>query len=186
MTIAYKSAPRDRPSRAAGPRTRCAPPIPARALIRLTVQKETKIANAATFTIEREDHTLGNMLRMCAAIHRAAASPPPPLTAASLLVCVGSYLTTLRSSSRGTASRIRSSPRSSCACRRAQSSRGRRRRARTTGMLAPQRNQRPSPDTPGRLCAQATHSALDHLARELGTLHDRFLAAVKSSKEGGR
>ena len=26
---------------------------------------DTKVANAATFTIQREDHTVGNIVRMC-------------------------------------------------------------------------------------------------------------------------
>ena len=34
---------------------------------RVTIAPETKIPNAATLVIEREDHTLGNILRMCAA-----------------------------------------------------------------------------------------------------------------------
>ena len=33
--------------------------------------------------------------------------------------------------------------------------------------------------------AQSVETALDHLLRELGTFHDRFLAAVKNS-QGGR
>jgi len=31
---------------------------------RVTVHHDTKIPNAATFNVEGEDHTLGNMLRM--------------------------------------------------------------------------------------------------------------------------
>lgn len=33
-------------------------------VIRVSIAPETKIPNAATFVIEREDHTLGNILRM--------------------------------------------------------------------------------------------------------------------------
>lgn len=36
----------------------------ARALNRITVEKDTKVANAAKFTLQREDHTVGNILRM--------------------------------------------------------------------------------------------------------------------------
>jgi DNA-directed RNA polymerase II subunit RPB11 len=32
--------------------------------IRVEMEEDTKIPNAATFKIEREDHTLANMLRM--------------------------------------------------------------------------------------------------------------------------
>ena len=32
---------------------------------RLSVEEDTKIANAATITINKEDHTLANMLRSC-------------------------------------------------------------------------------------------------------------------------
>ena len=28
--------------------------------------QDTKVSNAATFTLQREDHTLGNIIRMCA------------------------------------------------------------------------------------------------------------------------
>lgn len=31
---------------------------------RVTYQKDTKIQNAASFTLQKEDHTLGNVLRM--------------------------------------------------------------------------------------------------------------------------
>jgi DNA-directed RNA polymerase subunit L len=30
----------------------------------VSFEKDTKIMNAASFTIEREDHTVGNILRM--------------------------------------------------------------------------------------------------------------------------
>ena len=33
---------------------------------KVEVQQDTKVMNAATFTVLREDHTLGNMIRMCA------------------------------------------------------------------------------------------------------------------------
>ena len=32
--------------------------------VRLTITPDTKIPNAATFKVEKEDHTLANMLRM--------------------------------------------------------------------------------------------------------------------------
>jgi DNA-directed RNA polymerase II subunit RPB11 len=44
---------------------------------RVTSVADGKMANAATFTFLREDHTLGNMLRMCVA-------PAPPIGAATL------------------------------------------------------------------------------------------------------
>lgn len=31
---------------------------------KITVEKDTKVANAAKFTLQREDHTIGNILRM--------------------------------------------------------------------------------------------------------------------------
>lgn len=31
---------------------------------RVSYERDTKIVNAASFTIEREDHTIGNILRM--------------------------------------------------------------------------------------------------------------------------
>jgi len=31
---------------------------------RLTITPDTKLPNAATFTLQKEDHTIGNMLRM--------------------------------------------------------------------------------------------------------------------------
>ncbi len=31
---------------------------------KLTIEKDTRIQNAATFTVEREDHTIGNVVRM--------------------------------------------------------------------------------------------------------------------------
>jgi len=34
-----------------------------RVFVRLTVEEDTKIPNAATITINKEDHTLANMLR---------------------------------------------------------------------------------------------------------------------------
>ncbi len=32
---------------------------------RISLEKDTKVLNAATFTLQREDHTVGNLLRMC-------------------------------------------------------------------------------------------------------------------------
>ena len=37
----------------------------ARRRCRVSCVKDTKIENAATLTIQREDHTVGNVLRMC-------------------------------------------------------------------------------------------------------------------------
>ncbi len=39
-------------------------------MVRLTelgLLQDIKVPNAATFTLQREDHTVGNMLRMCGA-----------------------------------------------------------------------------------------------------------------------
>ncbi|XP_033123324.1 DNA-directed RNA polymerase II subunit RPB11-a isoform X1 [Anneissia japonica] len=33
------------------------------AFFRITIEKDTKVPNAAIFTVNKEDHTLGNMLR---------------------------------------------------------------------------------------------------------------------------
>ena len=33
-------------------------------LHRVTVERDTKVMNAATFVLQREDHTLGNLIRM--------------------------------------------------------------------------------------------------------------------------
>jgi DNA-directed RNA polymerase II subunit RPB11 len=46
-------------------------------LPRVSSVADGKLANAATFTFRREDHTLGNMLRMC-----VSPRPPRPLAAA--------------------------------------------------------------------------------------------------------
>jgi len=32
---------------------------------KLTFERDTKVENAGTFVLQREDHTLGNLLRMC-------------------------------------------------------------------------------------------------------------------------
>uniref|UniRef100_A0A8R7VJ54 DNA-directed RNA polymerase RBP11-like dimerisation domain-containing protein n=1 Tax=Triticum urartu TaxID=4572 RepID=A0A8R7VJ54_TRIUA len=38
---------------------------------KVSFEKDTKIMNAASFTIEREDHTIGNILRIfCRQLHR--------------------------------------------------------------------------------------------------------------------
>jgi hypothetical protein len=57
---------------------------------RVTSVADGKMANAATFTFLREDHTLGNMLRMCVCDGAAYFSPrpagarfPPPVPAAA-------------------------------------------------------------------------------------------------------
>ena len=42
---------------------------------RVTSVADGKMANAATFTFLREDHTLGNMLRMCVACQAVCCSP---------------------------------------------------------------------------------------------------------------
>ena len=39
--------------------------------LRVTFKAFTKVSNAVEFTLNKEDHTLGNTLRMC------ARSPPP-------------------------------------------------------------------------------------------------------------
>lgn len=33
---------------------------------RISIEKDTKVLNAATFTLQREDHTVGNLVRMYA------------------------------------------------------------------------------------------------------------------------
>ena len=38
---------------------------------RLQINKDTKIPNAATFIVQREDHTVGNLLRMQLLNHRS-------------------------------------------------------------------------------------------------------------------
>jgi len=38
----------------------------------VTVQKDTMVPNAVTLVIEREDHTVGNLLRMCVARRRVS------------------------------------------------------------------------------------------------------------------
>jgi hypothetical protein len=39
---------------------------------KLSYERDTKVENAGTFVLQREDHTLGNLLRMC--VRRARAS----------------------------------------------------------------------------------------------------------------
>ena len=38
--------------------------LPAALLCRVVFKPDTKVANAGTFTIQREDHTVGNLVRM--------------------------------------------------------------------------------------------------------------------------
>jgi hypothetical protein len=38
---------------------------------------DTKVASAGTFTVQREDHTLGNLIRMCGRRARGAAAARP-------------------------------------------------------------------------------------------------------------
>ena len=47
-----------------GPRSDIPPPSPPFPLCRIRIQKDTKIASAATFVVLCEDHTLGNIARM--------------------------------------------------------------------------------------------------------------------------
>ena len=35
---------------------------------KLSYERDTKVENAGTFVLQREDHTLGNVLRMCAVL----------------------------------------------------------------------------------------------------------------------
>ena len=37
---------------------------PRKSLYRVTVERDTKVMNGATFVLQREDHTLGNLIRM--------------------------------------------------------------------------------------------------------------------------
>ena len=51
---------------------------------KMEMEKDTKIPNAANFIIHKEDHTIGNLLRMY--VHQRGALPPrsaPPRTRAS-------------------------------------------------------------------------------------------------------
>ncbi len=48
-------------------------------------QADTKVASAGTFTVQREDHTLGNLIRMCVPqrwrglpAHRGGTAPMQP------------------------------------------------------------------------------------------------------------
>ena len=52
---------------------------------KVTFVPDTKVASAGTFTVQREDHTLGNLIRMCvrsrarpAAAHPAASTQHQP------------------------------------------------------------------------------------------------------------
>ena len=38
-------------------------------LFRVTYTKDTKVPNAGAFTVQKEDHTLGNIIRMYASSH---------------------------------------------------------------------------------------------------------------------
>ena len=41
-----------------------APPLTGLLVPRISLEKDTKVTNAATFTLQREDHTIGNLVRM--------------------------------------------------------------------------------------------------------------------------
>ena len=65
---------------------------------RISIDKDTKVTNAATFTLQREDHTVGNLVRMCAlstfttyiaAIHCCSFTLA---LASTLLLCKSEYL----------------------------------------------------------------------------------------------
>jgi hypothetical protein len=58
---------------------------------RVTSVADGKMANAATFTFLREDHTLGNMLRMCVCVCRAPRSALLPLTPPRNLGCTHAH-----------------------------------------------------------------------------------------------
>lgn len=45
---------------------------------RVEYRKDTKLKNAGTFIFQREDHTIGNVLRMCVNMLVVQGSPPPP------------------------------------------------------------------------------------------------------------
>ena len=100
---------------------------------RVTIAPETKIPNAATLVIEREDHTLGNILRMCAARPRlhlclCRARKRTQLSSslgahASAYPRAGSCWRTRRSTLRGTVCHTRLSPPSRSRCRRAPTTR---------------------------------------------------------------
>ena len=38
---------------------------------KLTFTRDTKVANAGTYVVQKEDHTLGNIVRMCVLIPRS-------------------------------------------------------------------------------------------------------------------
>jgi len=44
---------------------------------KITTIKDTKIPNAATFVVKKEDHTVGNLLRMCVPPATMSTSPNP-------------------------------------------------------------------------------------------------------------
>ena len=48
------------------------------AVCRVTITPDTRVPNAATLVVEREDHTFGNMLRMCARLHARARERAQP------------------------------------------------------------------------------------------------------------
>ena len=68
------------------------------------VTPDTKVKNAATFRIEREDHTVGNTVTLCAPGLRVCALSD---SKHSRKLHAGSYTGTLRCSSPATRSRIR-------------------------------------------------------------------------------
>ena len=47
---------------------------------KLTFTRDTKVANAGTYVVQKEDHTLGNIVRMCVPIPRSVprATHPRP------------------------------------------------------------------------------------------------------------
>ena len=47
---------------------------------KITTIKDTKIPNAATFVVKKEDHTVGNLLRMCVPPATMSTLPNPSPT----------------------------------------------------------------------------------------------------------
>ena len=91
-----KASPRARkwPARCVAPELATLPPAPPPTalprpppLLRITIVPDEKVPNAALFVVSREDHTVGNLMRMCVsrrAAERAAraapaAAAPPPI-----------------------------------------------------------------------------------------------------------
>ena len=144
---------------------------------RVTIAPDTKVPNAMTMVVEREDHTLGNILRMWVAHHHCTISPRHFATATACRHCMSAHMSPRNTPQHHITPQLYARLTSAAACRGRQLLEDK--EVLFSGYRVPhplepaiQVKVQTRSDNPGPV--QAVHTAIDNLKSELDEFTQRF------------